>query len=127
MMALTLTLVACGSDAEEYDLCVQYDDLQAAVVQVEELDPETASASDMLAIVEDVIVELDQLQAASDALYDQAVSNFNLALEDLRQVTFDVGAESLVVARPLIEESLTATAAAYEVLKQRLDVACDTN
>jgi len=126
LAALALTLAACGN-AGERDLCREYEDLQQAVAQVDELDPETATAEDALAIVENVMVQLDQFQAASDGLYDQAVSNLNLALEDLRVVVFDIGEESLVVARPLMEDSLTNTAGAYDALKQRLDVVCDTD
>ncbi len=126
LTALTISLVACGN-AEERDLCRQYEDLQQAVAQVDQLDPETASASDALAIVEDVMVQLEQFQAASDGLYDQAVTNLSLALIDLRQVTFDLGDEGLEVARPLMEESLTATVTAYDQLQQRLDVVCGTD
>ena len=126
LTALTLMLAACGN-AEERNLCRQYEDLQASVAQVQELDPETATAADMLEIVEEVLVQLDQFQAASEGIYDQAVSNLNFALTELRQVTFDIGDEGLVVARPLIEESWTNTVAAYDLLKQRLDVVCGTD
>ena len=126
LIALTLMLTACGN-AEERDLCREYEDLQQAVAQVEELDPETATASDALAIVEDVIVQLEQFQAASDGVYDQAVTNLNLALLDLRQVTFDLGEEGLEVARPLMEESLATSVTAYDQLQQRLDVVCGTD
>jgi hypothetical protein len=126
LTALTLTLTACGN-AEERNLCRQYEDLQDSVAQIEALDPTTATAADMLSIVEDVAVQLDQLQAASEGLYDQAVSNLNLALEDLRQVTFDIGDESLEVARPLMEESWANTVTAYQLLAQRLDVVCGTD
>jgi hypothetical protein len=126
LAALALALAACGNAAER-DLCREYEDLQQAVLQVDELDPETATAADALAIVENVMLQLDQFQTASDGLYDQAVSNLNLALEDLRVVVFDVGDESLVVARPLMEDSLTNTAVAYDALKQRLDVVCGTD
>ncbi|HEY6628276.1 MAG TPA: hypothetical protein VI193_04795 [Acidimicrobiia bacterium] len=126
LTALALILTACGN-AQERDLCREYEDLQQAVTQVDELDPETATAADALAIVENVMLQLDQFQAVSDGLYDQAVSNLNLALEDLRVVVFDLGDEGLVVARPLMEDSLTNTAAAYDALKQRLDVVCGTD
>ena len=125
LAALTVSLVACGN-AEERDLCREYEDLQEAVAQVEELDPETATASDALAIVEDVIVQLEQFQAASDGVYDQAVSTLSLALLDLRQVTFDLGDEGLEVVRPLMEDSLTTSVTAYDQLQQRLDVVCGT-
>jgi hypothetical protein len=126
LTTLALTLTACGN-AQERSMCRQYEDLQEAVAQIEELDPATATASDMLAIVEDVMVQLDQFQAASEGLYDQAVSNLNLALTELRQVTFDLGDEGLEVARPLMEESWDNSVTAYDALKLRLDVVCGTD
>jgi ribosomal protein L4 len=124
--ALALTLAACGN-AEERNLCRQYEDLQQAVAEVEALDPETATAADALELVENVMVQLDQFQAASEGLYDQAVSNLNLALTELRQVTFDLGDEGLDVARPLMQESLVASVTAYNALQERLDVVCGTD
>jgi hypothetical protein len=126
LAALALTLVACGN-LEERSLCRQYEDLRQAAAQVEDLDPETATAADMLAIVEDVMVQLDQFQAASEGLYDQAVSNLNFALSEFRQVTFDLGDEPLEVARPLMEDSWQSTVTAYDLLKQRLDLVCGTD
>ena len=92
-----------------------------------ELDPETATAADALELVENVIVQLDQFQAAADGLYDQAVSNLNFALTELRQVTFDLGDEGLEVARPLMQESLDTSVTAYNALQERLDVVCGTD
>ena len=127
MTALALSLVACGN-AQERDLCRQYEDLQAAVAQVEELDPATATAADVVAMVDDVIVQLEQFQAAAtEGLYDQSISNLSLALIELRQVTFDLGDEGLEVARPLMEESVTTSVTAYDALQQRLDVVCGTD
>ena len=124
--ALALTLAACGN-AEERSLCRQYEDLQDAAAELEALDTETATAADALELVENVMVQLDQLQAASEGLYDQAVSNLNLALTELRQVTFDLGDEGLDVARPLMQESLVASVTAYNALQERLDVVCGTD
>jgi HAMP domain-containing protein len=124
--ALALTLAACGN-AEERSLCRQYEDLQDAAAELEALDPETSTAADALELVENVMVQLDQFQAASEGLYDQAVSNLNFALTELRQVTFDLGDEGLEVARPLMQESLVASVTAYNALQQRLDVVCGTD
>jgi ribosomal protein L4 len=126
MAALALTLTACGN-VEERSLCRQYEDLQDAAAGLEALDPETATAADALELVENVMVQLDQLQAASEGLYDQAISNLNLSLTELRQVTFDLGDEGLEVARPLMQESLVASVTAYSALQERLDVVCGTD
>ena len=108
-------------------MCRQYDDLKEVAAQVEELDPATATAADVLTLVEDFMVQLDQFQAASEGLYDQAVSNLNFSLSELRQVAFDLGEEPLEVARPLMEGSWEDTVTAYDLLKQRLDVVCGTD
>jgi hypothetical protein len=127
MTALALALAACGN-AQERDLCRQYEDLQEAVAEVETLDPETATAADALEIVENVLVQLDQFKAfATEGLYDQATSNLSLALLELRQVTFDLGDEGLEVARPLMQESLDNSITAWNALKQRLDLVCGTD
>ncbi|HEX6286928.1 MAG TPA: hypothetical protein VFZ80_05540 [Acidimicrobiia bacterium] len=123
---LILGLTGCGN-VEERSLCRQYEDLREAAAQIDNLDPETATVADAAAIVEDVMVQLDQFQAASEGIYDQAVSNLNLALTELRQATFDIGDESLEVARPLLEESWQNTLTAYSILEQRLDVVCGTD
>jgi hypothetical protein len=126
LIVLALILASCGN-AQERNLCRDYEDLQAAVSQIEELDPETATATDMYDIVGEVMAQLDQLRAASDGEYDQAISTLNLALTELRQVTFDIGDESLEVARPLMEESWEQAVTSYNALEQRLDVVCGTD
>ena len=95
--------------------------------EVETLDPETATAADALELVENVMVQLDQFQAEADGLYDQAVSNLNFALTELRQVTFDLGDEGLEVAQPLMQDSLDSSVTAYNAFKERLDVVCGTD
>ena len=127
LTALVLTVTSCGM-AEQRSLCREYEDLQEAVAQVESLDPETATAADALEIVENVMVQLDQFQAAAEAgNYDQAVSNLRFALTELRQVTFDLGEEGLEVALPLMEESLNSSVTAFNALQERLDIVCGTD
>lgn len=127
MSALALTIVACGN-VQERDLCRQYEDLQEAVVQLENLDPATATAADVVETVDEVIVQLEQLQAAAtEGRYDQAVSNLNFALSELRQVAFDLGEEGLELAQPLMQESLDNSVTAYNALQERLDVVCGTD
>jgi hypothetical protein len=124
---LALTLVACGN-AEERDLCRQYEDLQDAVAEVENLDPSTATAADVVETVDEVIVQLEQFQAAaSEGLYEQSISNLTFALTELRQVAFDLGEEGLEVARPLMEESVATSVTAYNALQERLDLVCGTD
>ncbi len=124
--ALALTLAACGN-AQERDLCRQYEDLQEAVAQVESLDPATASAADVVETVDEVVVQLEQFQEATEGLYDQAVSNLTFNLTELRQVAFDLGEEGLEVAQPLMQDSLDASVTAYNALQERLDIVCGTD
>ena len=124
--ALALTLAACGN-AQERDLCRQYEDLQEAMAQVENLDPATATAADVVETVDEVVVQLEQFQEATEGLYDQAVSNLTFNLTELRQVAFDLGDEGLEVAQPLMQDSLDASVTAYNALQERLDVVCGTD
>ena len=127
VMALSLTIVACGN-AQERDLCRQYEDLQEAIAEVENLDPETATAADVVDLVDEVMVQLEQFQtAATEGLYEQSISNLTFALTELRQVAFDLGDEGLEVARPLMQESLDTSVTAYNALQERLDVVCGTD
>jgi hypothetical protein len=124
---LALTLAACGN-AQERDLCRQYEDLQEAAAEVENLDAETATAADVVETVDQVIVQLEQFQtAATEGLYEQSISNLTFALTELRQVAFDLGDEGLEVARPLMEESVATSVTAYNALQERLDVVCGTD
>ena len=124
--AFALTIVACGN-AQERDLCRQYEDLQEAIAQVENLDPATATAADVVETVDEVVVQLEQFQEATEGLYDQAISNLTFNLTELRQVAFDLGDEGLEVAQPLMQDSLDASVTAYNALQERLDVVCGTD
>ena len=124
--ALALTLVACGN-AQERNLCRQYEDLQEAVAEVENLDPATATAADVVEIVDEVVVQLEQFQEATEGLYDQAISNLTFNLTEFRQVAFDLGEEGLEVAQPLMQDSLDTSVTAYNALQERLDVVCGTD
>jgi hypothetical protein len=116
-------LVGCGQ-LQERDLCRQWEDLQGAAAQVEQLDPATATAADLDAVANDVLVEVQQLQATSEGLYDQAVTRFRESLVELRQAAIEVGDEELEAARELLQDDWNDTRTAYQLLAQRLDVAC---
>jgi hypothetical protein len=116
-------LVACGQ-LQERDLCRQWQDLQGAAAQVQQLDPATATAADLDAVANDVLVEVQQLQATSEGIYDQAITRFSESLVELRQAANDVGEEELEAARELLQDDWNDTRTAYQLLAQRLDVAC---
>lgn len=121
-----VALTACGQ-VRERSLCRQYEDFQAAVAQVQELDPQTATIDDIRAISDDVLGELDQLQSASDGLYDSLISNLRASLTMLRQTAVDLGPTDLDVARPLLQDAWDDVVADYQLLTQRLDVVCPTD
>ena len=79
----------------------------------------------MLALLDEALVELDQLQASAEGLYDQAISTVRTNLLEFRQVTFDLGDEALEVTLPLVEDSIVSTSTAYQLREQRLDVVCN--
>jgi hypothetical protein len=125
LVAVASLLAACG-DAQERDLCRQYDDLRDAATQVTELDASTATAEDLAAVSDDVLAALDQLQAASDGLYDVVISDFRADLMAMRETVAGLDDAGLAVARPLLEEAASDTVVSYQLLQQRLDVVCGT-
>lgn len=117
--------VGCGTP-QDRDLCRQYGDLKDTAAQVTDLDPATATAEDLTAIADETLDQLDQLQAASDGLYDYAISVFRANLTALRETSDQLGDAALTTARPLIAEDATDAITSYRQLQARLDVACGT-
>jgi len=126
LMVALLSLAACG-DLRDRSLCSQYEDFGAAVAQLQDLDPATASAGDVRTIANDVLAELAQLQAASDDVYVSAISDLRASITAFRQAAGDLPTTDLDVARQLLQDSWDDVIVDYQVLVQRLDVACNTN
>jgi hypothetical protein len=116
--------VACGTP-QDRDLCRQYADLQDTAAQVTDLDP-MSTAEDLTSIANETLKQLDQLQAASDGLYDYAISVFRANLTALRETSDQLGDAALTTARPLIAEDATDAVTSYRQLQARLDVVCGT-
>ena len=123
---LGLLLGACGN-LEERSMCRQYEDVRAVAAELRALDPATATTTELLELLDEALVELDQLQATTEGLYDQTISTIRTNLLEFRQVTFDLGEETLEVVRPLYAESRDRTDTAYQLLEQRLDVVCNVS
>jgi hypothetical protein len=126
LVLMSMFLGACGN-LEERSLCRQYEDVRGVADELRALDPATATTTELLELLDEALVELDQLQATSEGLYDQTISTIRTNLLEFRQVTFDLGEETLEVVRPLYAESRDRTATAYELLEQRLDVVCNVD
>lgn len=118
-----LVLAACGANRER-SLCSQYGDFQATVADIQELDPTSATSEDVVTIADDVLAELDQLQAASDGVYDAAISDLQASLTEFRQAAFALGTTDAESAQALLAEYRADVVVDYQVLTQRLDVAC---
>jgi hypothetical protein len=125
--AVLLILVAACGNIQERSLCRQYEDVKAVADEIRGLDPTTATGADMVELLDEALVELDQLQATAEGLYDQSISTVRTSLLEFRQVAFDLGDETLEVARPLLEDSSENTATAYQLLEHRLDVVCNVS
>jgi hypothetical protein len=121
-----LLLGACGN-LEERSLCRQYEDVRGVADELRALDPATATTTELLELLDEALVGLDQLQATSEGLYDQTISTIRTNLLEFREVTFDLGEETLEVVRPLYAESRDRTVTAYQLLEQRLDVVCNVD
>ncbi len=125
-MVALLSLAACG-DLRDRSLCSQYEDFGAAVAQLQDLDPATASAGDVRTIANEVLAELAQLQSASDDVYVSAISDLRASITAFRQAAGDLPTTDLDVARQLLQDSWDDVIVDYQVLVQRLDVACNIN
>jgi hypothetical protein len=123
--AVLLVLVSACGNIQERSMCRQYEDVRAVADELRALDPATATTTDLLELLDDALMELDQLQATTEGLYDQTISSIRTNLLEFRQVTFDLGEETLEVLRPLYAESRDRTVTAYQLLEQRLDVVCN--
>jgi ABC-type transporter Mla subunit MlaD len=123
--AVLLVLVSACGNIQERSMCRQYEDVRAVADELRALDPATATTTDLLELLDDALVELDQLQATTEGLYDQTISSIRTNLLEFRQVTFDLGEETLEVLRPFYAESRDRTVTAYQLLEQRLDVVCN--
>ena len=126
LIASLIVLAGCG-DVRERSLCRQYEDFQEAVADVQELDPATATGEDVVRVVDGVLAELDQLLAASDGVYDAAISDLRASLTELRQAAFALSTTDTETARPLLEDNRENVVVDYQLLTQRLDVACTTD
>jgi hypothetical protein len=127
LLLVPLTLIGCGAYRER-SLCRQYDDFQAVVSEAQQLDPDTATSEDVVAAADDVLAELDQLLAASDGVYDGSISALRASLTEFRGAAFALGtAEADEAARLLLEDRWERVTVDYQVLTQRLDVACSTD
>jgi hypothetical protein len=126
LLVAILALPACGA-LRERSVCRQYEDFQAVVAEVRELDPTTATAEDVTALVDDVLAELEQLQAASDGAYGAVISQLRWSLTEFREAAFALSTTELETARPLLEERWQDVVTDYQVLTQRLDVVCPTD
>jgi hypothetical protein len=123
--AVLLVLVSACGNIQERSMCRQYEDVRAVADELRALDPATATTTDLLELLDGALVELDQLQATTEGLYDQTISSIRTNLLEFRQVTFDLGEETLEVLRPFYAESRDRTVTAYQLLEQRLDVVCN--
>jgi hypothetical protein len=126
LLVALLSLAACGNFRER-SLCSQYEDFGAAVTQLQDLDPATATSDDVRTTADDVLSELAQLQSASDDVYVSAISDLRASITAFRQAAVDLPTTDFDVARPLLQDAWDDVIVDYQVLVQRLDVACNTN
>jgi hypothetical protein len=124
-VGLALVIAACGG-FEQRSLCRDYENLLASAAQIDDLDPETATADDVRQIAADVSADLAVLTASAEEQYNQAISDLQLALDELEQTAYDLGGTNLVEAQPLLEDSFDNTVVKFRILAERLDVVCGT-
>lgn len=123
-IALAVLPVAGCSGMRQPDPCEELQDLVAAAESLRALDPATTTAEELTSAVEDVRVELDQFQAASEARFDTAISNLRAEVSGLRQSVGAGDPESLDAARASIEQSMDAIGQAWTALLDSTGTLC---
>jgi len=134
LLAVAL-LAGCGADPAGQDLCARYDDLKAAVEDLDaapQLDTSNADAVqkqvDTLRLQADKVKDtLDQVQRVSEGRLDSAIATARLSVDEMR--------ESLIVARydaaetlgPKITEAQANLREAYAPVASALDTQCSTS
>jgi outer membrane murein-binding lipoprotein Lpp len=136
VLLATALLGGCGgADPARQDLCARYDDVKAAVGDLEAapaLDTANADAVqqqvDALRLQADKLRDtLDQLQRVSEGRLDTVIANARLSVDAMR--------ESLIVARydaaetlgPKITEAQANLRKAYAPVASALDTQCSTS
>ena len=92
LLAATL-LAGCGADPARQDLCARYDDVKAAVEDLEAAPPlDTANADtvqqqvDALRLQADKVRDtLDQVQRVSEGRLDTVIANARLSVDAMRE------------------------------------------
>lgn len=121
-------LAACSEsyseNADEQDLCDQYDDVVAAVEDIKGLDPSATSADELRAATADVRAELDQLRSVAEGRLDTVIATLRTDLDGIRQAANQASGKSLDAARELLEESFDDLAMDWAALQQAADDQC---
>ena len=134
VLLVAVLLTGCGADPARQDLCARYDDLKAAVGDLEASPPlDTANAeavrqqADALRLRADKVRDtLDQVQRVSEGRLDTVIANARLSVDAMR--------ESLIVARydaaetlgPKITEAQANLREAYAPVASALDTQCSS-
>ena len=126
LLVALLSLAACGNFRER-SLCSQYEDFGAAVAQLQDLDPRrrrptTCGPSPMMSSPSSTSSRLRPTTCTSARSRTCALS-----ITAFRQAAVDLPTTDLDVARPLLQDAWDDVIVDYQVLVQRLDVACNTN
>jgi hypothetical protein len=119
----TLLLSGCANLGTQ-DLCSQYDDLVAAVEELEAMDPATAKVDDLRAAADDVSKELDQFQAVAEGRLDDALTRLRENVDAVRQAAVDAGADARDTAAPLIDDAKQSVQDAWSIVEGLAETQC---
>ena len=89
-----------------------------------QLDPQTASADDVLAQVADLRSQLKRVIGASDGNLNTQISNARTAAANVREAAVTASQEGSVAALPLLRDSVTDLRQSMAVLKASVDAQC---
>ena len=113
-LALALSLLTGCSEADQSgtadtadtaDRCAQYEDLVAQAEELRSWDPQTDEVEELQAQAEDVVAELDDLQAVADGRVDSAITAMRAAVDDFRDSVAEQGQEAKDAVQPALQDA----------------------
>jgi hypothetical protein len=128
LVAVAALVSACGiNDQAGRDFCTQYRQFQKSADALRQINPATASVSDVRAKVLDFRKELDQVLGAADGSINSQISTLRASVQGLQEAAVTASQKGFVTARPLLKDSLTEVKQSLAAVKQAADTQCSAS
>jgi hypothetical protein len=115
----------CGvNDQASRNFCTQYRQFQKSAESLRQINPATASVTDVRAKVLDFQKELEQVLGAADGSLNSQISTLRASVQGLQETAVTASQQGFVAARPLLKDSLTQVKQSLAAVTQAADTQC---